>query len=451
MSNPFEAPWTSVAPSSWQRTYLGHLVDVRSGATPSKDEPSFWNGEIPWVSPKDMKVLRIADSEDHVSDAALSGSALRWVAKGSVLMVTRGMILNHTVPIALAERPLTINQDMKALVPRRDLQGDYLMWLLVGLNPAILARVEEAAHGTKALRTEQWRKLPLAVPPIDIQRRIADFLDRKTASIDTLIAKREQLLALLAEKRQALITQAVTKGLDPNVPMKDTGVAWFGQVPKHWEVSRIGYMAVVGNGSTPSREEARFWSEDENGYPWLNSARINDERIVRAERWVTCDALRECHLPKVPPGSVVVAITGEGQTRARAALLEIEATISQHLAYVRPRHGLNAVFLWRQLQAAYQWLRDQSAGGGSTRAALTCEFLRTVSIVVPPLAEQELIVSHIDSELRRIDSLSQRVQAMIERLREYRQTLITAAVTGQLDVTPTIHSERRPSPQAEAV
>lgn len=293
--------------------------------------------------------------------------------------------------------------------------------------------------------------LPVPLVPLDQQRRIADFLDRKTASIDTLIEKQEQLLALLAEKRQALITQAVTKGLDPNVPMKDTGVAWFGQVPKHWEVSRIGYMAVVGNGSTPSREEARFWSEDENGYPWLNSARINDERIVRAERWVTCDALRECHLPKVPPGSVVVAITGEGQTRARAALLEIEATISQHLAYVRPRHGLNAVFLWRQLQAAYQWLRDQSAGGGSTRAALTCEFLRTVSIVVPPLAEQELIVSHIDSELRRIDSLSQRVQAMIERLCEYRQALITAAVTGQLDVTSGAVATSAPKPYAEAV
>lgn len=435
--------WIGRLPPGWRRLRLKYVTDFVNGAA---FKPEEWGDTGTPI----IRIENLNGSEDfNCTERRLPEKYV--VSEGDLLFGWSGNIGTSFGPFWWTRSGrYYLNQHIFRVV-RFSVYKRWLYWTL----RAVTFEVETRVHGIIGLVHVTRPELDNTVVPVPAdrctQRFIADFLDRKTASIDALIEKQEQLLALLAEKRQALITQAVTKGLDPNVPMKDTGVAWFGQVPKHWEVSRIGYMAVVGNGSTPSREEARFWSEDENGYPWLNSARINDERIVRAERWVTCDALRECHLPKVPPGSVVVAITGEGQTRARAALLEIEATISQHLAYVRPRHGLNAVFLWRQLQAAYQWLRDQSAGGGSTRAALTCEFLRTVSIVVPPLAEQELIVSHIDSELRRIDSLSQRVQAMIDKLREYRQTLITAAVTGQLDVTPTIHSERRPSPQAEAV
>lgn len=438
--------WYGSLGAGWRALRFKHVATIVGGQVdPTDDRYS----TLPLFAPNHMesgtgRLLAVDSAEDQ---AAESGKYL--VADGDVLYSKIRPALRKVV---VAPTAGLCSADVYAIRPnRRLLEPRFLFYLLLSEGFAQYSLLESDRVAMPKINREALGECPLVFPALDRQRAIVGFLDAKTANIDALIAKQEQLLALLAEKRQALITQAVTKGLDPNVAMKDTGVAWFGQVPKHWEVSRIGYMAVVGNGSTPSREEARFWSEDENGYPWLNSARINDERIVRAERWVTCDALRECHLPKVPPGSVVVAITGEGQTRARAALLEIEATISQHLAYVRPRHGLNAVFLWRQLQAAYQWLRDQSAGGGSTRAALTCEFLRTVSIVVPPLAEQELIVSHIDSELRRIDSLSQRVQAMIERLCEYRQALITAAVTGQLDVTSGAVATSAPKPYAEAV
>ncbi|AKU91182.1 Type I restriction-modification system, specificity subunit S [Vulgatibacter incomptus] len=268
-------------------------MEVRSGATPSKDEPSFWDGEIPWVSPKDMKVLRIADSEDHVSEAALAHSALRWIAEGSVLMVTRGMILDHTVPISLAMRPLTINQDMKALVPRRVVRGAFLAWLLVGLNPALLARVEEAAHGTKALRTEQWKKLPLAIPPLDDQRRIADFLDRKTAAIDALIAKKEKLVALLAENRQELITRAVTKGLDPSAPMNDSGVNWTDLLPAHWQVKKVArWFGKIGSGTTPDSQNSEFYLD--GSVPWVTTSELREREIETTQKSVTTVALAGC-------------------------------------------------------------------------------------------------------------------------------------------------------------
>jgi type I restriction enzyme S subunit len=449
VSDTLEAPWTSPAPRSWQRTYLGHLVDVRSGATPAKDEPSFWDGEIPWVSPKDMKVLRIRDSEDHVSEAALSASALRWIAEGSVLMVTRGMILDHTVPIALAERPLTINQDMKALIPRGDLRGDFLMWMLVGLNPAILAQVEEAAHGTKALRTEQWRKLPLATPPHDVQRRIANFLDRKTASVDALVAKQEQLLALLAEKRQGLITQAVTKGLDPTVPMKHSGVDWIGDVPAHWRIQRVKHVARVESGHTPSRSVPDHWLES-NDIPWVS---LNDTKWLAAHDYITETAhyINELGLQnssaRLLPGRAVVFT--RDATIGKAAITTRPMAVSQHIIAWLCGPTMDPEYLLRVFYAMEPVLEKYTFG--ATLRTIGMDDVRSLVTPVPPLGEQERIVEHVQSELRRLDGLAQRAEAMVEKLREYRQALITAAVTGQLDVASSAPSAHPFSHHAEAV
>jgi type I restriction enzyme S subunit len=446
VSNPLEiesftAPWTKDAPSSWHRTYLGHLVDVRGGATPSKDQPSFWDGEIPWVSPKDMKILRIADSEDHVTEAALSASALRWIAEGSVLMVTRGMILDHTVPIALTERPLTINQDMKALVPRGDLRGHFLMWLLVGLNPAILARVEEAAHGTKALRTEQWRKLPLAIPPKDDQHRIADFLDRKTASIDTLIEKQEQLLALLAEKRQALITQAVTKGLDPNAPMKDSGVEWLGRIPSHWTVKKLGLLLRgIEQGWSP---ECISRPPEPGEWGVLKAGAVNSGVLDEMESKALPDDLEPIPTLEVRPGDILMSrasgsplwVGSVGIVRATARRLILCDKLYRLAIDRQQLEPEYAVLVLRS--PAVRQLIDAGATGQSTLRNIGQDFVRGIVFAWPPFEEQQRIVEHVQSELRGLDALSQRVQAMIEKLREYRQALITAAVTGQLDVTAT--------------
>jgi type I restriction enzyme S subunit len=275
--------------------------------------------------------------------------------------------------------------------------------------------------------------LPVLVPPLDEQRAIAAFLDRETARIDALIEKKRRQIELLQEKRAALISHAVTKGLGPTAPMKDSGIDWLGHIPAHWAVIRIGLLCAVGNGSTPSREKPEYWSDE--SYPWLTSAKINEEIIEAADEAVSELAFRECHLPWVRQESVLLAITGEGQTRGRAALLRCASTISQHLAYITPRNiRLDAPFLWRALQSQYKWLRMESSGTGSTRAALTCEFIRTIKIPLPPPGEQGSIVAYVDRATDKINLLVAKVSLSIDRLREYRTALISAAVTGKLDV-----------------
>jgi type I restriction enzyme, S subunit len=274
-------------------------------------------------------------------------------------------------------------------------------------------------------------RIPL--PPLKTQKAIASFLDRKTAAIATLIAKKQRLIQLLAEKRTALIKQVVSRGLNPNAPMKDSGIPWVGKIPKHWGVVRIGYFAQIGNGSTPRRDHAEYWSSED--FPWLNSSKINDEIIQHPDQYVSKQALKECHLPIVPAESVLVAITGEGQTRGRSALLKFAATINQHLAYIKVIDDrLDNEYLRRQLQAAYQWLRSESNGAGSTRAALTCEFLAEMKVLIPPLNEQKKIVHLIDEQIKVIDLLIEKLRLSLMYLEEYRQSLITEAVTGKINV-----------------
>ncbi len=437
------APWTAAAPPSWQRTYLGHVVDVRSGATPSKDEPSYWLGEIPWVSPKDMKILRIQDSEDHISETALHHSALRWIPSGSVLMVTRGMILDHTVPVALTMRDLTINQDLKALVPRSGVHADYLAWLLSGLNDALLARVEEAAHGAKALRTEQWKKLPIAVPPIDRQKAIARFLDRRTDRIDALIFKKERLVALLAEKRQALITQAVTKGLDGGVPMKDSGVDWIGEIPANWDLAPLGSRFVVQLGKMLDTTS----EGDGERYPYLRNANVRWEGIDVDDVKTMPLTSSERSRFRLHRGDLLVCEGGaNANVVGKSAIWEDELPECYYQKALhrvraqRPEHSVR--YLWYVLWCA--WSRGVFVAGANPNTVfhLTAVKLRQQRVPFPPPVEQDRILRRLDEEVGVLDRASSRAAESIRLLREYRQALITAAVTGKLDVTRHVDEAR---------
>lgn len=154
-----------------------------------------------------------------------------------------------------------------------------------------------------------------------------------------------------------------------------------------------------------------------------------------ADQFVTADALKECHLPIVQPPAVLIGITGEGKTRGMATTLLFEATINQHLAYVKPDPALVTVgFLRRVFDKAYSYLRSESDGGGSTKGAITCEQIAELSVPVPPINEQEAIAAHLEIETQRMDRLAVKIEAAIARLAECRTGLITAATTGKIDV-----------------
>jgi type I restriction enzyme S subunit len=289
------------------------------------------------------------------------------------------------------------------------------------------------AGGLKRVSSDVLRQHRLPFPDQDTQRLVANYLDHETAHIDNLIAEKEHMLALLEEKRAALISRFVTRGLDTNGPLKPSGQEWVGDIPIHWEIQPIKYLAVIGNGSTPSVENADYW--DDEGYPWLNSSVVNVSPVMNASRFVTETAIRNCHLPKIQPPAVLVGITGQGKTRGMAAVLGIEATINQHLAFIKPRtQKLDTNYLGNMLGHSYAFLRSESDGSGSTKGAITCEQLANMKIPVPPRSEQIEICARIRQSLDVSETLRLEIQRSLNLLTVRRAALITAAVTGQIPV-----------------
>ena len=159
----------------WVETTLGEVTDFLSGGTPSKDRPDYWVGSVPWVSAKDMKRFRLHDTEDHVSEHGVSNGT-KLVPAGSVLLLARGMTLLNDLPICVISRPMTFNQDVKALRPKQSVRSDYLPYLLLGNKGRLLSLVDLAGHGTGRLNSDELKALDVTLPPLSEQRAIAHIL-----------------------------------------------------------------------------------------------------------------------------------------------------------------------------------------------------------------------------------------------------------------------------------
>lgn len=186
----------------WEERPLDGLVTIQSGATPSKENPAFWNGSVPWVSAKDMKLLFLEDAKNHISAAAIDDGA-RLVPAGTLLVLTRGMTLRKDVPICVLRREMSFNQDVKGLRPKDGFDGLFLAWMLTGNKQRLLAMVNVAGHGTGKLDTDELKAMALAIPSLPEQQRIADFL----GSLDALITAATQALDSLKTHKKGLMQQ----------------------------------------------------------------------------------------------------------------------------------------------------------------------------------------------------------------------------------------------------
>lgn len=218
--------WLGKVPAHWVLTPLKHLVEFRSGGTPSKGDPDYWDGDIPWASAKDMKVETLTDTADHITALAVSKGAASLLPAGTVLVVVRGMILAHTFPVVTAAVPMAINQDLKGLLPRENMSPEYLAWALRGSAVETLRRVDEAGHGTKALRMEEWGGMSIPVPPPKEQKAISRHIQDELSALDALLKDAGAAVNLLQERRTALISAAVTGQIDVRglVRADDSGI-----------------------------------------------------------------------------------------------------------------------------------------------------------------------------------------------------------------------------------
>ena len=427
--------WLKEVPAHWVVVRMWQVSEAISGGTPERDEPRYWDGTIPWVSPKDMKRRLLGYTEERVTERGRRDAGLKLINPPAVLVVVRGMILAHSFPVAVSTVPLTINQDMKALKLRTDNEPRFFGWLLDGISRRILSTVvEKAAHGTRAIRMDHWRMVDLPLPPVSEQCAVADFLDCETGNIDALVAKKERLIELLREKRTALIAHAVTMGIDPHAPMKDSGVEWTGEIPDNWDVAPIyaRYEVALGKMLDAKRISGSFPGK------YLRNVDVQWDSVNTKELPTMDFSPQERERYGLQPGDVLVCEGGEvGRTAMWQGSAE-ECFYQKAIHRVRPKSKRDIprffFYLMCVLSAKGVFVAE---GNPNTINHLTATQFRHCRVIFPLEHQQRAIAAYLDRETTKIDALVAKVREAIDRLRELRTALIAAAVTGKIDVRET--------------
>jgi type I restriction enzyme, S subunit len=274
----------------------------------------------------------------------------------------------------------------------------------------------------------EMKAITLAVPPIGEQEAIAAFLDRETGKIDALVAEQERLIALLKEKRQAVISHAVTKGLNPHAPMKDSGIEWLGEIPAHWEATTLRRCCLtVQTGGTPSSVSP---AEDIDGVPWFTPGDFKNFRLQDSVKKTTIETVEsgECRL--FPKGCVLVVSIGA--TLGKLGVPSGSCSANQQINAIVPRDSLKTDWLAYSLSVMTDFMKFIS--NASTIGIMNQEKTKEIPIALPPIDEQDRITSYLERQSADFDGLVAEARAAITLLQERRAGLISAAVTGKIDV-----------------
>jgi type I restriction enzyme S subunit len=311
--------------------------------------------------------------------------------------------------------------------------GDFLYWCLVGGRDGLFPFDKTAIP---MLTVEQVRSGRLPFPPLPEQTAIAEFLDRETRKIDELVAEQRRLMELLKEKRQAVISHAVTQGLKPHTPMKPSGIEWVGDIPVGWEVQRVNRLIKTGTSITYGIVQAG--PDYEGGIPYIRTSDMSEEAFQESGYMKTSPEIDASYSrSKVCTGDLVVAIRATlGKGLSVPAFLD-GANLTQGTAKISPGDRLDSDFLFFSFNSQYCQIHIDRVAKGVTFREITLDALRRVPLILPPRKDQEAIVTYLKKALPAFDDLVADAQRAINLLQERRTALISAAVTGQINVRPT--------------
>ncbi len=286
---------------------------------------------------------------------------------------------------------------------------------------------------------QKYANMPMPTAEVTEQQAIADFLDRETARIDELIARKQRLIELLQEQRTALITRAVTKGINPDVPMKDSGVEWLGEIPANWEVKKLKYVVVTNPGAIKSGPfGSQILTSEMSGsdVKVYNQRNVVDQDFDAGENYITQAKYLELSSFTVYVGDILITTRG---TIGRCAIVPQQAPLGiLHPCLMRIQPDIKKIlsnYLKIIIQdSALFYSQLQYFSNATTIDVVYTDTLKNIKIPLPPPTEQLAIIDFFNQETARIDSLVDRINRAVEKLQEYRSALITAAVTGKIDV-----------------
>nr|WP_256376829.1 restriction endonuclease subunit S [Novosphingobium sp. BW1] len=410
---------------------------ISSGTTPPSDRPELYGGDVNWVTTGELREVAISETAKAVTTQALDAfPTLRVYPSGTLLIAMYGATIGRLGWLAA---PAATNQACCALADPKGIDPRFGFFVLAAAKEALI--LLSSGGGQPNINQEKIRAFPIPLPPLPEQATIVAFLDRETAKIDALVEEQRRLIELLKEKRQAVISHAVTKGLDPTVPMKDSGVEWLGQVPAHWEVRRIGSVsAKITNGYVGPTRDILV----DQGVRYLQSLHIKRNKISFHSPYYVQQDWSEAHAKSIlEAGDVLIVQTGDiGQV---AVVPEQYAGCNCHaLIIVSPiRAELDGSWLAWVLNGDFGFHSLLSIQTGALHPHLNCGNVKDLHVPLPPLQEQAEIVEYVVEQAEKLDALIAQAEAMVLVLQERRAALISAAVTGKIDVRDAVAKQAK--------
>lgn len=416
--------WIEVGsiPSGWEARRLKFAVTLRNEKIEAED------ANLEYMGLEHIESWTGKRIEDEA--ASSEGVATRFV-KDDVLF---GKLRPYLAKVYLAEKEGMATTEALVLMTEPALIPIFLKYLL--LSEKFINAVSGSTFGAKMPRAN-WEAiggLPILLPSHNEQQQIAAFLDWKTGQIDELIAKKKELLEKLKEKRLAVITQAVTKGLNPAAPMRDSGIPWLGQVPQKWKVEKLKFsVSKIGSGITPKGGAESY---EMDGIPLLRSQNVYFDGLRLDDVvFISEETDLEMANSRTSIGDVLLNITGASIGRCNFVDESLpKANVNQHVCIIRPVAKLLPKYLHYLMWSRAGQAQIDVEQSGSGREGLNFASLKNFVFPFPCIDEQLVIVNHLSQALLQLDTLLDRTESAIDRLTEYRTALITAATTGKIDV-----------------
>lgn len=342
------------------------------------------------------------------------------------LLITKDGTIGKVAIVENLKGQATLNSGVFVTRPKNDdYITPYLFWLLNSNVFSLYIDYTKTGSTVQHLYQATFVEFSFPVPSIPEQKVIADYLTRKTAKIDTLIAKKQRQIDLLLEQRTATINQAVTKGLNPSVPMKDSRIDWVGKIPKHWSVTSLGYHARM---IVPMRDKPKDFDGE---IPWIRIEDFDGKYISgsKSNQKVSEQTISDMNLKVFPIGTVLCSCSCN---MGASAIVSSPLISNQTFIGIVPDSDLYSSFLYYLIQASTPILN--SLGTGAVQKYLSRNDFEHFTVALPSFREQESIADYLDYQTTKLDNLIERTHQQIELLKELRDTLVSEAVTGKIDV-----------------
>ncbi|MGO8943515.1 MAG: restriction endonuclease subunit S [Syntrophobacteraceae bacterium] len=427
--------WLECLPESWGTKRIKHTTYVkgRIGWQGLRSDEFIDDGPL-LVTGTDFRDGKINwESCYHVTEQRYAEDSFIQLREGDLLVTKDGTIGKLAVVTGLPG-PATLNS---GIFLTRQITGHclerFLFWVLSSEVFTAFIHFTKAGATISHLYQNVFVEFTYPVPLISEQLTIAAFLDRETERIDSLIAKKQRQIELLNEKRAALISRTVTKGLNPDVRMKDSGVEWLGEIPEHWKITRLKFC--IKTWTSISYGIVQPGDHVEDGIPFIQTTNITGDKLQIVDLQRTTAEIEAAYpRSRLNQGDVILGIRASiGAAHVVPKELE-RANLSRGVARIVPSHLITAEFLTLYLRSSSALGYWDFSSQGSTFSEVSIANVKELAVPVPPAEEQNEIATHISSKISVLDRVKSKVFQSIARLQEYRTTLITAAVTGKIDV-----------------